>query len=268
MPFKLPTLMLGLALSATTQAAPSAETVAAYQRAMQMAQANEHWLDRLVEQEKNGQLDKQIMLEATADLQSKLAVFEAELHKASDGGHAVATYLLGNMEERRKTLQSGQYMAKHAQACALYQLAADQGLLAGAVAVLRDCDQAFMRFKFDDPQLVRMREQLQAALDKPDPFAREYPLPAMSSLCFKPFNRPELDMQRPLGTLTEIMAPVQLELDQYRADAHYLLAVKGDPKTSMLREHYKKMLALTDDCLDPFRLAYVDEVERKKAAQH
>ncbi|WP_060508029.1 hypothetical protein [Pseudomonas sp. NBRC 111124] len=266
--FKLPTLVLGLALGATAQAAPSAETEAVYQRAMQMAQANEHWLDRLVEQEKNGQLDKQIMIEAAADLEGKLAAFEAELHKASDGGHAVATYLLGNMEERRKTLQSGHYEAKHAQACALYQLAADQGLLAGAVAVLRDCDRASMRFQFDDPQLLRMREQLQAALDKPDPFAREYPLPALNSFCFKPFKRPELHTQRPLGALTESMAPVLLELDQYRADAHYLLAVKGDPKTSMLREHYKKMLALTGDCLDPLGLAYADEVERKKAAQH
>ncbi|MEN5305386.1 hypothetical protein [Pseudomonas sp. TWI628] len=75
--FKLPTLVLGLALGATAQAAPSAETEAVYQRAKQMALANEHWIDRLVEQEKNGQLDKQIMIEAMADLQGKLAVFEA-----------------------------------------------------------------------------------------------------------------------------------------------------------------------------------------------
>ncbi|MEN5302680.1 hypothetical protein [Pseudomonas sp. TWI628] len=172
------------------------------------------------------------------------------------------------MEEARKILQPGQYVAKHAQACALYQLAADQGLLAGAVAVLRDCDQGFVRFQFDDPQSLRMREQLQAALDKPDPFEQEYPLPALNSLCFKSFKPPALDTQRPLGTFTESMRPVQLELDQFRADAHYLLAIKGDSKTPMLREHYKKMLALTGDCLDPFGLAHIDEVERKKAAQH
>lgn len=268
MPFKLLSLLLSLALSSTVHAAPSVESEAVYQRAIQMAQANEQWIDRLLEQDKNGQLDKQIKEEAAANMKSKLAVFEAELYKASDGGHAVATYLLGNMEERRKILQPGQYAAKHVQACALYQQAADQGLLAGAVAVLRDCDEAFKRFRFDDPQLLRMRQQLQTALDKPDPYAKEYPLPVLNSLCFKPFMPPVLDRQRPLSALTENMMPVQLELDQFRADGHYLLAVKGDSSTSMWREHFKQMQALTGDCLDPLGVEHWDEGERKKAAQH
>lgn len=268
MPFQLPTLLLGLILGASAQAAPSAETEAAYQRAMQMAQANEQWIDQLVTQEKNGQLDKQIMIEAAADLQSKLAAFEAELRKASEGGHAVATYLLGNLEERRRTLQPGQYTAKHAQACALYQHAADQGLLAGALMVMRDCDQAAQRFQFDDPQSLRLRKQLETVLDKPDPYEREYPLPALYSLCFKPLIPPEPDRQRPLGTLLEVMKPVQLELHQFQADAHYLLAIRGYPKTSVWHEHYKKMLALTGDCLDPLGLANDDKREREKAAQH
>jgi hypothetical protein len=259
-------LFFCLTLCGTLQAAPNAEAEAAFQRAVLAAEANAQWAERLIDQEQKGQLDKQITTEALRDIGQKHDAVEHDLRQASDGGHAVASYLLANLQERSKLWVSGQYTARHEQACALYQRAAEQGLVAAAVAVLRDCDSASQRFLFDDPTLQRQREQLRATLEHTDPYAEHYPLPALKSLCFKEMKMVAPDPGRPLTTLAQAFEPVQLDLRQYRADGYYLLAAKGDPEQPEIgRGHFTQLRALAPDCLDPIGLAYMYDAQRQKA---
>ena len=263
---KLPTsLFFSLVLCNTLQAAPSAETEAAFQRALQAAEANAQWAERLIDQEQKGQLDKRITHEALRDIAHKHDAVARDLRQASDGGHAVASYLLANLTERSKLWEAGQYTTRHEQACTLYQRAAEQGLVAAAVAVLRDCDRAYQRFQFDDPTLQRQRDQLLATLEQPDPYTENYPLPALSSLCFKEIKSIAPDRDRPLGTLAQTFAPVTLDLQQYRADGYYLLAAKGNPNQPEAgRAHFAQMRALAPDCLDPIGLAYMYDAGAQK----
>lgn len=255
MSLKLPTLLFCLTLCSTAQAAPSVEAEADYQRAVRMAEANAQQASRLVEQEQLGQLDKPAMAQALHAFAQEHDAMEHELRKASDGGHAVASYLLANLESHFKLLMPGQREQRQAQACALYQTAADQGLLAAAVAMLRECQTAMLRFAVDDPELQRLRAQLLKALERPDPYADYYPLPTSQSLCFKGLDKPTLDPQRPLGAVAQTFTPVSLALQQYRADAYYSLIVMGDVDEATAQAHFKQVQALTTDCLDPMNLS-------------
>ncbi|MBX8487759.1 hypothetical protein [Pseudomonas cichorii] len=201
--FNLSLLLFSLALSTAAQAAPSAESEAVFQNAMRMAEANQQWLDLLIEQEHQGQTDKHVQVDNLQKMMHNIQSLQGELRKASAAGHAVATYLLANMQEGDA--------AKHTEACALYQMAADQGLLAGAVTLLGSCEKAFQRFKLDDPELVRLRSQLIKALESPDPYSDYYPLPAMNSLCFKELKMTTVNSKRPLGSLKDIYIPTMSE---------------------------------------------------------
>ncbi|CAM3719824.1 putative secreted protein [Pseudomonas reidholzensis] len=251
----LSALLLSLALCGTAQAAVTAEAETAFDNALRMADANQQRLEQLIDQEQQGHLDKQVLLDTMAVLTQSIQAYEAELRKASDGGHAVATYLLGNLQESRKHFAAKDATASHAQACALYQTATDQGLLAGAVTLLRECETASRRFKFDDPELLRLQRQLLKALQQPDAFADHYPLPALNSLCFKELKVPVINGERPLSTLADAYTPTVLDFDQFRADGYYLLAFKGEVDGEAARGYFKKVQALTPDCLDPMRLS-------------
>ncbi|MFJ4145223.1 hypothetical protein [Pseudomonas sp. NPDC089734] len=239
-------MLLSLVLCSAAEAASTAETEAVFQNAMRMAEANQQWLDLLIEQEQQVQTDKKMQVDNLQKMLHNIQSFQSELRKASGAGHAVATYLLANMQEGDA--------AKHAEACALYQTAADQGLLAGAVTLLRSCDTAFQRFKFDDPELVRLRNQLIKTLESPDPYSEHYPLPAMNSLCFKELKMPTIDSKRPLTSLKETYTPTNLSFKQFRADGYYLLALKGDIEKSAARDYFKQVQILAPDCLDPMSL--------------
>ncbi|MEN1834924.1 hypothetical protein AAIM60_18765 [Pseudomonas lijiangensis] len=242
----LSTLFLGLALCSVAQAAPTAENEAVFQNAMRMAEANQQWLDLLIEQEHQVKADKQVQADNLQKMMHNIQSFQSELRKASAAGHAVATYLLANMQESDA--------ARHAEACALYQTASDQGLLAGAVTLLRSCDTAFQRFKSDDPELMRLRNQLIKALESPDPYSDHYPLPAMNSLCFKELKMPTIDSKRPLTSLKDTYIPTILSFKQFRADGYYLLALKGDIENPAARDYFKQVQTLAPDCLDPMNL--------------
>ncbi|WP_157838121.1 hypothetical protein [Pseudomonas sp. PH1b] len=256
-------LLFSLGLSTSLQAAPSAEAERALQNAMQIAEDNQQRLERMIEQEQ--QLDTQAMVQVMQQVTHNVELYERQLRQASDGGHGVASYLLANLEERRKTLASKDYSAQHAKACGLYQNAADQGLLAAAVLLLRDCDTAFQRFKFDDPELLRLRAQLLKTLEQPDPYGEHYPLPALNSFCFKPSKMPEIEPERPLATLQNLYTPVQLSLEQFRADGYYLLALKDDIEKPATRGYFQKVRALAPNCLDPISLGNMFEAMAKKA---
>ncbi|MGC5704015.1 hypothetical protein J4P02_27820 [Pseudomonas sp. NFXW11] len=257
-------LLFGLGLCTALQAAPSAEAEAAFQNALHMNEDNLQRLEQLLEQEQQS-ADRQVLVEAMQQAAQKAEVYENQLRKASDGGHGVASYLLANIEEGRKTLPGHDYSAQHNKACTLYQSAADQGLLAAAVLQLRDCETAFQRFKFDDPELLRLQAQLLKALERPDPYAEHYPLPALNSFCFKPWKMPEVDRKRPLATLKELYTPVQLSLQQFRADAYYLLAIKGDVEKPAARGYFQKARDQAPDCLDPISLGSLFDAMEKKA---
>ncbi|MCV4285641.1 hypothetical protein [Pseudomonas capsici] len=250
-------LMFSLVLCAAAQAAPTAETEAVFQNAMRMAEANQQWLDLLIEQEQQGQADKKVQVDNLQKMMHNIQSFQNELRKASGAGHAVATYLLANMQEADA--------ARHAEACALYQTAADQGLLAGAVTLLNSCEKAFQRFKSDDPELVRLRNQLIKALESPDPYSEHYPLPAMNSLCFKELKMPTIDSKRPLTSLKETYIPTILSFKQFRADGYYLLALKGDIEKPAARDYFKQVQTLAPDCLDPMSLGVLFNAMEDKA---
>ncbi|WP_201004507.1 hypothetical protein [Pseudomonas cichorii] len=228
-----------------------------------MAEANQQSLDLFIEQEPQRQ-DKQAQAQAMQEIMRNIQSYQDELRKASVGGHAVATYLLANMQEGLKGWPGENHAAKHAEACALYQTAADQGLLAGAVMLLSSCETAFQRFKRDDPELMRLRGQLLKALDRPDAYLEHYPLPAMSSLCFKRFEMPAVNHERPLASLKDVYAPTSLSFKQFRADGYYLLALKGDLENPVSRDYFKQVQTLTSDCLDPMSLGVLfDSMEDK-----
>ncbi|NUT77619.1 hypothetical protein HNO86_21470 [Pseudomonas sp. C1C7] len=230
-----------------------------------MAEANQQWINLLVEQEKTGRSDKQKQTQAVLEMTQNIQTYEGELRKASAGGHAVATYLLANLQEGRKTLPNQDSVSRHAEACALYQNASDQGLMAGAVMLLRDCENASERFKFDDPELLRLRDQLLKALEQPDPYSDYYPLPAINSFCFKEQKMIARNRERPLTALMDFYAPLPLSLEQFRADGYYLLTFKGDIESPKARDHFKQMQALTPDCQDPIGIGLMFKVMDEKA---
>lgn len=254
MTLSLSTFLLSLFLCTTVQAAPTAETEAVFQNAMHIAEANQQRLDLLIAQEQQGHTDKQMLMQAMQDITQSIQTYEVELRKASTGGHAVASYLLGNLQASRATLFTQDAATQRARACALYQTATDQGLLAGSVVLMRDCETASQRFKFDDPELLRLQSQLLKALQQPDPYTDHYPLPVMNSLCFKTLKLAAVDGERPLSSLVDVYTPARLSLEQFRADGYYLLAIKGDVDSSTVRDYFTHVQALAPDCLNPFGL--------------
>lgn len=258
-------LLLSLGLWTPAQAIPNAENEAVLQKAMDIAEDNQQRLEQLLEQEQEQQLQKPALAQAMQQIAQSAQVYESQLHKASDAGHGVASYLLANLEENRKTLSGHDYQAQHNKACALYQSAADQGLLAAAVILLRDCETAYQRFKLNDPELLRLRAQLLKALEQADSYAKHYPLPAINSFCFKPAHIPEIKQGQPLATLKSLYAPVLLNLEQFRADGYYLLALKSSLDGSTAPDYFHKVQALTADCLDPMSLERMIDAAEQKA---
>lgn len=253
-----------LALCSAAQAAPTAETEAAFQHAIQIAEANQQWINLIVEQEKTGRSDRQTQTQAILEMTQNNQAYEEELRKASAGGHAVATYLLANLQEGSKTSPSQDSVSRHAEAWALYQSAAGQGLMAGAVMLLRECENGSLRFKLDDPELLRLRDQLIKALEQPDPYSDYYPLPAINSFCFKEQKMIAINRERPVTALMDFYAPLLLSLEQFRADGYYLLTVKGDIESPKARDYFNQMQALTPDCLDPISMGFMFKVMDEK----
>ncbi|SDK57949.1 hypothetical protein SAMN04490190_0536 [Pseudomonas libanensis] len=222
-------------------------------------------VDQLIDKEQQGKIDKFTMSQSIQEATKGLEAYEDELRKASAGGHGVATYLLANLDDGRAATLLDGHEAMHAKACALYQSASDQGLIAGAVIVLRNCDEAFQRYKFDDPELLRKHSQLARALEQPDRYSDYYPLPARGSYCFKDSQLPEVNHQQPLTTMRDIHQPVALSLEQFRADGYYLLALKGDSVNPKVRAYLKQVQMLAPDCLDPSHLqSLFEKMERKR----
>jgi hypothetical protein len=249
------TLLFSLTLCSVVQAAPSAETEATFQHALRIAEDNKQQIDLLVEREQQGKIDKLERNEVMQKLAKNNEIFESELRKASEEGHGVASYLLASTKARRKDSA-----VMHAEACELYQRSTDQGLLAGAVLQLRECDKAFRTYKYDAPESLRLRAQLQRALEQSDPYSDHYPLPTLNSYCFKTASVPQVNNQKPLTTLRGLYTPVFLSLDQFRADGYYLLAVMGgDIGSSAARGYFKKVQDKAPDCLDPVNIKIMYE---------
>ncbi|MFL1415319.1 hypothetical protein ACI77M_03620 [Pseudomonas fildesensis] len=257
-------LLFSIALCAEVQAAPSPETEAVFEHAMLLANDIQQRVDQLIEKEQQGKIDKLTMSQSIQEATKGLEAFEGELRKASVGGHGVASFVLANLHDGRAATFLDGYEAMHAEACALYQNASDQGLIAGAVIVLRNCDEAFQRQKFDDPELLRKHSQLVNALEQPDPYSDYYPLPARGSYCFKDSQIPEVNHQQPLTTMRDIYQPVSLSLEQFRADGYYLLALTGDIANPKVRAYFKQVQKLAPECLDPSHLqSLFKNMERK-----
>lgn len=253
------TLLLSLALCTVVNAAPTAEAEATLQHALRIAEDSKQQIDLIVEQEQQGKIDKGALTETIRAVANKAETFERELRKASSEGHGVATYLLATLKERSKTMSGRDYSAIHAEACALYQRATDQGLLASAVMQLRDCDQAYQRFKFNDPELLRLRGQLLNALEQPDPYSGHYPLPALNSYCFKELKMPQINREQPLTSLRDLYSPVLLSQEQFRADGYYLLALKSGIENPAARSYFKQVKDKAPGCLDPIDLKTIFE---------
>jgi hypothetical protein len=275
--FRFSILLFSIALCAEAQAAPTPENEAIYEHAVRLGKAFQERLDQLILKEQQGEIDKLTMNQSLHEAMKGTEEVEEELRKASAGGHGVATYALANAADGRadalETLQKhgsaetslGDYRIKRAEACALYQLAWDQGLIAGAVTALHSCDEAFIVYKLANPESLRKQSQLVSALNKPDLYSDYYPLPARGSYCFKDLRIPEGNPAKPLSAMRDAMEPVSLSQEQFRADGYYLLALKGDIAGPKVRDYFKHVQALAPDCLDPAHLqALFKNMERNK----
>ncbi|WP_415845176.1 hypothetical protein ACMYUJ_21600 [Stutzerimonas zhaodongensis] len=264
--FRFLPLLFSFTLCTAAQAATSSEIEAVFQKAMQIAEENQQRFYMLVEQEQLGQLDEKLRTQAAQEMTRNTLAYETELSKASAGGHAVATYLLATLQEGRRVLRGFDY-AKQAEACRLYQTAAEQGLIAGAVALLRDCESASRRFMFDDPELMRLRGLLFNALDRPDKYSAHYPLPATTSLCFKEPKMFAVNNELSLTAMMDAYAPTLLSLEQFRADGFYLLAVKADIENPAARDYFQQVLAMAPDCMDPINIGVRFNAKSGKPAE-
>lgn len=235
---KFPTLFFCLALSTAVHATPNIAHEATVQQAIRKAEAELQWIDRTVEQQRQGQLDWPSWVKARAEIVKKTEVIADELHAVNDSDHPVVSYLLAFVESSRQT----PWIERRPRICALYQAAAEQGLLAAAVATLRTCRVQPIPVDLAEPTLVRLRMQATKALAQPDPYAAFYPLPTRSSSCFKKFVGPSAD-------LSDDFTSALLDLKQYQADTHYLLAITGAPDAPETRVHYERMQALTSTCI-------------------
>lgn len=259
----LSVLLASLFLCTAIQAAPSAEAEAAFENATRMNDATQQWFGEMLERLEQGKIDEQEKPLVVKRVLQAADAFTSELRKASAGEHAVATYILANMQESLKASPGQDRVQRHTEACALYRTAADQGLLAGAVTQLLSCRTDKQRV-FPDQEVQRMQDQLLNALEQPDPYAAHYPLPALRSLCFKEIQMPSVDPERPFTSWRNLLSPTPLSLEHFRADGYYLLAVKyhSGPEA---RDYFKRAQATESQCLDPMNIGAMFEAEDKKS---
>lgn len=252
MTFRLLTALCSLTLSLFIQAASNTSAEEDYQKALAFGEQVEAQYARLISLEQSTS-DKTEFTSAWTALSESIEGVQENLRKASDSGHPVASYLLANVLTPQLLGQKNREL-NQAEACRLYQTAADQGLLAAAVAVLRDCEKATRRFNFDDPELERLRIQLRNALHENEVYGDYYPLPARISYCFKesPDSIPLGNSGQPFSQLKAALSYTSLSLEQFRADGYYLLAIKSGDKTPALRSDVDH--ALAQGCIDPLQM--------------
>jgi len=254
MKFRFAILLFSITLCVEAQAPPTPENQAVFDHAMLLGNSIQERIAQLIVKEQEGKIDKFTMSQSIQEAAKGTEEVEAELRKASAGGHGVATYVLANMQDGRAATFLGDSKERHAEACSMYQHALDQGLIAAAVIVLRNCDEAFLRFQLDDPELLRKHSQLVNALEQPDLYSDYYPLPARGSYCFQDLGVPQVNPKQPLATVRDALQPVSLSLEQFRGDGYYLLALQGDIASPKVRAFFKQVQMLAPDCLDPFNL--------------
>jgi len=263
--FAIPVLLLSLVLPVAASAQINPEAEAAYDNAMQLNEIAQTKLAQLVEWEQNGMPDKPAAARLLLEMSEDQHAYQAELRKASAGGHGVATYLLANQQKIISGMRGQNREERNAEACGLYQTAADQGLLAGAVTLLDRCRTDAQMFNDNDPEILRMRKQLVDALKQPARYQEHYPLPALRSLCFTKLGVPNVNPERPLSSLIDTLSPTQLTLEQFRADGYYLLAVRADWEGPLAREYFKQAHAEAPGCLDAMGMEAVFKAQDKKA---
>lgn len=241
MKFRFSILLFSITLCVEAQAAPTPENQAVFEHAMLLGNSIQERIGQLIVKEQEGKIDKFTMNQSIQEAAKGTEEVEAELRKASAGGHGVAAYVLANMQDGRAATFLGDSKERHAEACSMYQHALDQGLIAAAVIVLRNCDEAFLRFQLDDPELLRKHSQLVKALEQPDLYSDYYPLPARGSYCFQNLGVPQVNPKQPLATVRDALQPVSLSLEQFRADGYYLLALQGDIASPKVRAFFKQV---------------------------
>ena len=190
-----------------------------FEKAQEAAQQIKLITDKMLEMEANGELDPENKPDQLGTLKSDLAAYQDNLQMASDGGHTIASYLLGNFRAPFVPSKAGLK-----ETCRLYQKASDQGLLAAAVGYHYLCDTSYERFEPQDAEQLKYMQVLERLLQQPDTHGDDYPLPAKRSLCF-PGAEDSLPQQGIMAAMQAHSGAMMLTEDQYRAEGNYILAM-------------------------------------------
>lgn len=163
-------------------------------------------------------------------LTTTVQTFTTQLQAAADVGFAPAQLQLAHTVRTQSYAKGADRVALKAQSCEWLKKAADNGLLIAVLGTSVSCiDPQEMR---DIDKLLsnqrERRQQLAAALNRPDPYADYYPLKAYQTPeCFEREADPLDETLSPFERL-QAGQPPELTLEQTQAEAYFQLAKHED----------------------------------------
>ncbi|MFZ6045991.1 hypothetical protein ACFW0H_07690 [Pseudomonas sp. CR3202] len=202
-----------------------------------------------------------------ADVQALTESVRYNLRMAAEGGHPVAPYLLANILVEERITDPEKRKARDGEVCRLYQVSADRKLLAGALALFNRCNESFLRFQAEGPEIQKMIEDLENSLEVNDPSKDYYPLPSKQSICFREDKIPDLAALDSFSKVMAAVAPAMLTYEQFKADAYYLLAMMpgGNNRSDILEKIERVNFAKSLGCNDEFKLQQAFEKDLSTA---
>lgn len=205
--------------AASAQDVPGADQYLAYETAMEEMQQLVMTLESMMSDK---EVDKERGRVVIAELSNHRESVELHLTNAIAEGNAAAIYMKARLVRAGAWSNSNKSAGREI-ACALYEEAAQKGLVAGAVAYVNCLAVIYP----PTPEVERSRVLLRRALEGQDLYQAAYPFPISHAYCFERKLEPIGPDEDPTEKLKQFGQPVALTSEQFRAEGSYLLAAAG-----------------------------------------
>lgn len=221
--------VLAVSLAATSAfaapAAPSAQATGEYHAALKALDDLVDEKDALMALSQQESADKQQAEAIITRMTESHQQLKAHLDNAAAAGHAVAFHLKARLLFAEKPLGSKDAV------CALYGQAAALGLTAGALEYAK-CALSYP----PTDELNKRLALLETVVQGDDPYKADYPLPTTFPYCY-PKHKPALQPgEDPIAWVQDNARPLNLSLEEFRAEGYYGLAMSSSEPNERRRE--------------------------------